>query len=110
MKSLFLCLCMLISLVGCGAYGSGGMNLTPAPAPMFEPVAGTYSVAELTITIGDTQQGATIYFTTDGTAPSLNSPVYTGPFTIRTSTIVQAIAVANGFSTSNVTTAGYTLQ
>jgi hypothetical protein len=77
---------------------------------MFAPVAGTYSVAELTIMIGDTQRGATIYFTTDGSAPSLNSPVYTGPFIIRQSTIVQAIAAADGFSTSNATAAGYRLQ
>jgi hypothetical protein len=101
---------MMVSLVGCGSYGSGGMNLSAAPAPMFAPVAGSYSVPELTIALGDTQQNATIYFTTDGTAPSLNSPVYTGPFAIRTTSTVRAIAAANGFSTSTVAVAQYTLQ
>jgi hypothetical protein len=101
---------MLLGLTGCGAYGSGGMNLTPAPAPMFAPAAGNYTVPQLTIVIGDTQQGSTIYFTTDGTAPSLNSPVYGGPFAISKTTTVQAIAVANGFSTSKVAVANYTLQ
>ena len=112
MKSLLFTLCMLCALVmtGCGAYGSGGMNATPAPAPMFTPSAGTYSVAELMVTLGDTQRGATIYFTTNGAAPTLSSPVYTGPFVIRQSTIVQAIAVANGFSTSPVAVAQYTLN
>lgn len=110
MKSLLFSLCMLVGLVGCGGYGSGGMNSTPAPAPMFAPAAGAYSVPELTITVGDAQRGATIYLTTDGTTPSLNSPVYTGPFAITKTTRVQAIAAANGFSTSPVTVADYTLQ
>lgn len=110
MKSLLLALCLMLGLVGCGSYGSGGMNLTAAPAPMFAPAAGTYSVPQLTIAIGDTQQAATIYFTTDGTTPSLNSQVYAGPFAISRTTKVRAIAAANGFSTSPVATADYTLQ
>jgi hypothetical protein len=77
---------------------------------MFSPAAGTYNGPELMITIGDTLQSATIYFTTDGTAPSLSSPRYTGPFAISKTTTVQAIAAANGYSTSSVSVAAYTLQ
>src|SRR4051812_32243331 len=98
MKSLLLCACMLVSMVGCGGYGSGGMGTTPAPAPNFTPPGGTYNGPQLMVTMSDSLQGATIYFTTDGSTPTLNSPVYQGPIAITKNTRVEAIAFANGYS------------
>ena len=84
--------------------------MTPAPAPNFSPPAGTYNGPQVMVTMSDTLQGVIIYFTTDGSTPTLNSPIYQGPIAITRSTRVEAIAAANGYSTSTVTIADYTLQ
>lgn len=60
------------------------------------------------ITITDNAEGATIYYTTDGTEPSESSTQYTGPFTITETTTVKAVAIKNGM-TSAVSEAIYSL-
>lgn len=68
-------------------------------------------VAAPSITLGDdnmvnitAEDGAEIYYTTDGTTvPTTASSKYTAPFAINTTTIVKAIAVLNG-KESSVTT------
>ena len=57
---------------------------------------------ELTISAED---GATIYYSIDGTDPSL---VYENPITISETTTVKAYAVADGFNDSPIATATYT--
>jgi len=109
-KILAACTLLLLPTLGCGGYGSGSMGMTPAAAPLIAPPSGTYNGPQQMITISDSLQGATIYFTTDGTMPTLNSAIYRGPFAISRSTRVEAIAAANGYSTSAVTVADYTLQ
>ena len=44
--------------------------------------------------------GATIYYTTNGSSPSISSTKYTGPITVSTSETLVAIAVAYGYSPS----------
>jgi hypothetical protein len=52
----------------------------------------------------------TIYYTTDGTGPTINSAVYTAPITVSVSeVVVKAIAFAPGFKTSPVTVKSYHL-
>lgn len=109
MKAFLVCVVMLLSTVACGGYGSG-MGMTPAPTPAFSPPAGTYNGPQQMIAITDSLQGTIIYFTVDGTTPSLSSPIYRGAFAITRSTRVEAIAAANGYMTSSVATADYTLQ
>ena len=85
--------------------GTGrALGMTAAPAPALAPAAGTYATP-LTVTIQDSLQGGVIYVTVDGSMPSLSSPIYRGPFTITQSATVQAIVVANGYSTSPVAVA-----
>ena len=80
---------------------------TPAAtAPVITPAAGSYTTAQ-TITISDTQAGAAIYYTQDGTAPTTASTPYTAPFTITTSQTVSAIAAVAGYLNSAVTSAAY---
>jgi hypothetical protein len=107
-KSLLFAVLILVINLGCGGYGSG-MGMTAAATPAIAPAPGTYATP-LTVSISDSLQNATIYFTIDGSTPSLSSPIYRGPFVITQSARVQAIASANGYNSSAVTVADYTLQ
>ena len=93
------------SAVGSAAYT---INLPVAATPTFSPVAGTYATAQ-TVTISDTTNGATIYYTTNGTTPTTASTKYTAPIAVNTNQTVQAIAVATGFAQSAVGSAAYTI-
>ena len=53
--------------------------------------------------LGDSTPGAVIYVTSDGTMPTLSSPIIKGRS-------VQAVASAGGYSTSSVAIANFTLQ
>jgi hypothetical protein len=86
------------------------MGMTPAPMPAISPPSGTYNGPQQIISISDSLQNVTVYYTTDGTMPTLASPVYAGPFAITRTTRVEAIAAANGYSTSTVAVADYTLN
>ncbi len=108
MKSLLIGILALLINLGCGGYGSG-MGMTTAAMPAIAPAPGTYP-APLTVSIQDSLQGAVIYVTVDGSMPLLSSPMYRGPFTITGSATVRAIAVVNGYSTSPVAVANFTLQ
>ena len=79
----------------------------PAGTPTFSPAAGTYSSSQ-TVTISTSSSSATIYYTTDGTTPTSNSSVYSGPITVSNTQTIQAIAVA-GTSTSASGSATYTI-
>jgi len=80
----------------------------PAATPTFSPAAGTYTAAQ-TVTIADTTAGASIYYTTNGTAPSTASTKYTAAIKIAATETLEAIAVATGYSSSAVATAVYTI-
>ena len=62
---------------------------------------------EQEVKISCTTDGATIYYTTDGTDPTAESGVYSEPFTVAETTTVKAIAV-NENGSSEVATATYT--
>ena len=79
-----------------------------AGTPTFTPAPGTYSSAQ-TVTITCDTAGATIYFTTDGSTPSLSSAAYTGPINVASTTTIQALSTANLMSNSAVSSARYIL-
>lgn len=81
----------------------------PAATPAFSVPAGTYTTVQ-TVTIADATTNATVYYTTDGTAPTASSSVYSGPITVSSTETLEAIATANGFSTSAITSAAYTIN
>jgi hypothetical protein len=68
---------------------------TPAATPVFSPASGIYSSVQ-TVIISSATPGATIYYTTNGTAPTTSSTLYSSPITISSSEIVEAIATASG--------------
>jgi hypothetical protein len=112
MKSLLALSVLLLINLGCGGYGSSSsMSMTPVAPPQIAPNSGTYATP-LTVMIRDTTPNAVIYITTDGTMPTLSSPVYQGPFSLTHAGAakVEAIAAAGGYSTSPVAVANFTLQ
>ncbi len=79
--------------------------------PSFSPTPGTYSSdQDLVVTISCSTPGATIHYTTDGTEPTVDSPVYTEPLTITGTTTIMAMAEADNMVNSAVATATYTID
>jgi len=88
---------------------SSSASNPPAATPTLSPLPGSYPSAQ-TITLADTSLGAVIYYTTDGTTPTVNSTVFRSPFQISTTTTVEAIATAGGYSTSAIAGGTYTIS
>jgi hypothetical protein len=86
-------------------------TITPPPAtaaPVFSPAAGSYNSVQ-TVSITDATAGAAIYFTTDGTVPTVSSTPYAGPITVGSTETLMAVAIAPGYASSTVATAAYTI-
>ena len=56
---------------------------------------GTAFLNNTTVTLSSIDEGAKIYYTTDGTEPTDKSTEYTAPFTLNTTTTVKAVAYLN---------------
>ena len=77
-------------------------------APVLTPAAGTYNAVQ-TVEITCETDGATIYYTTDGTAPSSTSTEYTGAITVDEDMTIQAVAI-NGEKVGPIVTAAYKIN
>lgn len=84
------------------------VNVTRTPS--FSPKPGTYKGIAPQITITDTTKGAAIYFTTDGSSPTAQSQLYTGPIALSATTIIKATAIAPSFAQSPIATGQYKVQ
>lgn len=95
------------------ALGNSGAPPPPPPTttstPILSPDGGSFA-GSVVVSIVCTTPNSSIYYTTDGTNPSVNSPLYTGPFTLATSGTVKAQAYAAGFSSSTIVSASYTIN
>jgi hypothetical protein len=99
------------------AWGSGtscvtDVALTVAIAmvatPQFAPAPAKYTSAQL-VTLSDATAGATIYYTTNGAAPSTSSAKYSGAISVGASEEFEAVAVAPGYTNSGLARADYTI-
>ena len=82
---------------------------TPTIAtPTFTPAGGDYPTTQ-NVTISCETQGATIYYTTDGSTPDNTSTEYTGGITVSETTTIKAIAYV-GDDASSVASATYTIM
>ena len=80
-----------------------------APAnPTFSPAAGTYTSVQ-SVEISCETEGATIYYTTDGSTPTNESTVYASAIEVGADMTIKAIAVKNE-KPSGVATADYTIN
>lgn len=82
-----------------------GQVATPTATPAAGAVAAGTSVS-----LASTTEGATIYYTTDGTTPSMESEVYNGPITVSSAVTIKAIAVKEGSDPSSALSAAYTIS
>lgn len=72
------------------------------------PVSGSYLMKGETVKITSVPSDAKIYYTTDGTDPTTRSSVYSGPIKPEGDDItIKAIAVRDGYETSETVTARY---
>ena len=85
------------------------IGLPTAATPTFSVAAGTYSSAQ-SVSISDSSSGASIYYTTNGSAPTTSSTLYTGPITVSSSETINAIAAGSAYSASGVASASYTIS
>jgi hypothetical protein len=70
-------------------------NADQTAMPVSSVATGVYETPQ-SVTLTSATQGATIYYTTDGTAPTTASSVFTTPLNITETTRIRAIAVADG--------------
>lgn len=101
---------LVFSGIGCGGGSSStGSSQSTAPGqpgqtvatPSIQPNGGVFGAPQ-SVSITDTTSGAIIYYTTDGSAPTSASPVYSSAFTLNSVTTVQAIALATGDTNSSL--------
>lgn len=92
--------------IGAATSATYTVNITPKPVT-FSPGSGEVT-SGTSVTLSTTTEGASIYYTTDGTDPTSTSTLYSSPFVITASTTLKAVAIMNGVS-GLVSTATYTV-
>jgi len=78
--------------------------------PSLSPKPGAYTGTVPQVTIADRTKGAVIYFTTDGSTPTVKSQQYTGPIALSASTTVKAMAVAPLSANSPIAVGKYVIR
>jgi len=106
LKAILLMLLVITMLLSCSKKTTETQN--QCAKPTFSPASGTYANS-INVTISSTV-GATIFYTIDGSHPSSNSPVYTNPIPISTTTTIKAQAIRDGWEDSIVESVTYTIE
>ena len=90
-------------------YTGFGTTKRTVATPTATPVAGTYEGSQ-SVTLASATEGATIYYTDDGSTPTSASTEYSGAITVSATKTIKAIAVKEGMYDSAVLTAAYTIS
>lgn len=83
-------------------------NSTKVSAVKATPAPGMIKKGE-SVTLSTGTAGATIYYTTDGSEPTVSSDKYTAPIVVDKDMTIQAIAVKEGLATSDISELAYTI-
>lgn len=89
----------------CGA----GVVAPKTAGVTFDPPGGTYASAQV-VRLSTATRGGAIHYTTDGSAPTAASPVYSAPIPVGSSTTIQAMARAPGMGDSGAAAAAYAIE
>ena len=96
--------CVIVStLTGCDLF------VSRVDMPDFKPEEGTYPAINFKFSLDCETAGATIYYTTDGSTPSMTSPRYEEPVQLLQSATVKAIAVMADMKNSQIAEAYFDL-
>ena len=76
------------------------------PTPAVSPTACDFS-GSIAVTLSEAAPGAPIYYTLDGTVPTVASTLYTGPLTLTNTAILKAIAIKTGAVDSAIASASF---
>jgi hypothetical protein len=102
---------VLASYSGSSTYtasGDGFNEVIQPVIPVISPAAGTYTSVQ-TVTITDATPSSVLYYTTDGTAPTVFSTLYTAPIVLEYTHTVNAVAVSGRDADSKIATSLFTL-
>lgn len=78
-------------------------------SPVFSAEGGYYT-SSLSISISSPEEGAVVYYTTDGSLPGPGSEIYKKPVDIESTTVIRARAYKSGLLPSPVVTNTYLLE
>lgn len=93
-----------------GYFADAAVEATRVAPPAFSPPPGSYS-SEQVVDLVTSTPGATIRYTTSGSAPTRTSgTIYSAPITLTGTTTLRAIAYKDGLSDSPVTQGDYTIN
>jgi LysM repeat protein len=79
-----------------------------AATPQISPPGGRYP-GLVTVTMSSASPNATIFYTTNGSMPTVESARYTGPIVVHSSEKVTAMAAETGFTPSQIVEAQYVM-
>ncbi len=94
---------------GLSTVTTGSYTFPPAPLPTSTPSSYQTFYAPVSVTLQDTAPNVTIYYTTDGSTPTIASTAYTGPILVSTTKTINFIAANNGYGPSLVASATYSV-
>jgi uncharacterized protein (DUF1800 family) len=98
---------LIIDVVG--YFANPATEATTVAPPAFNPPPGSY-LGEQLVDLVTSTPGAQIRYTTDGNAPTPTSgTLYSGPFTLTSTTYLRAIAYKTGLANSSVIQDTYTI-
>ena len=84
------------------------VSLPTVATPTISPNGGSFT-SSVSVTLQTATSGASIYYTTDGTAPTQSSIPYTSAMTLTSSAMIKAVAIKSGSNPSAVASAAFTV-
>ena len=109
--SVIACAIAVLVFAACPDSPDNTSSLETVATPTANPPAGTYTAAQ-TVALFCTTPGAVIYYTLNGTTPTVSSALYASPIAINTTTTttIKAIAVKSGMKGSGILSAVYNID
>ncbi|SOE20256.1 Glucose/arabinose dehydrogenase, beta-propeller fold [Spirosomataceae bacterium TFI 002] len=76
--------------------------------PSFSPLPGQYNDPVI-VSLSNSDLSSSIYYTTDGSDPSITGTLFTSPINVNNSTLIRAVASESGKTSSSIVDGQYTI-